>query len=80
MRWTLYVTNAASLAMRQKVERQFMADIWRVFDHLLEDPDAVSLQATEVDPSVFWFALPGDHVALVEIVDEKRIVRLLEIR
>lgn len=80
MRWALHVTRSASLAMRQKIDRLFMADIWEVLDKLVEDPNQASLQPTEVDPSVFWLALPGDHVALLEIVDEKLVVRLLEIR
>ncbi len=46
---------------------------------LQDEPFPDNAQPDEEDPSRLWIALPGDYVVTYEIVDEKHIVKIIDV-
>jgi mRNA-degrading endonuclease RelE of RelBE toxin-antitoxin system len=79
MRWALHYSRAAVAALYQRVAREDARLVRSALQMLIEDPAALPLQPSEEDPSIFWIAVPGDYLVYFEIIDERRIVYIINI-
>ena len=77
--WTLHYSRPAVDALYRVVERKDVRTVTAALRNLAVDPSGANLQPSTEDPSIYWIAVPGDYVVFFEIVDEKRIVRILKI-
>jgi mRNA-degrading endonuclease RelE of RelBE toxin-antitoxin system len=77
--WTLHYSRAAVTALYQVVARPDVRQVTPAIRQLAENPAEANLQTSMDDPSTYWIAVPGDYVVIFEIMDEKRIVRILDI-
>lgn len=62
-----------------EMDRQLVPVIWAVIDLLTENPDEVSYQPDEDEPSEYWLAVDGDVVVSFEILDEVHAIKILNI-
>lgn len=79
MRWAPHYSREAVDALYHRVEREYVRAIREAIQALLEDPTAAPLQPSEEDPSIYWIAVPGDYIVYFEIIDERHIVRIVDI-
>jgi mRNA-degrading endonuclease RelE of RelBE toxin-antitoxin system len=79
MRWAPQYSREAVDALYHRVEREHVKAVTDAIKMLLEDPEATPVQPSEEDPSVYWIAVPGDYVVYFEIIDEKHVVRIIDI-
>jgi hypothetical protein len=79
MRWTPYYSRDAVDAFYHLVEREHVRAVREAIQTLLEDPTALPMQSSEEDPSIYWIAVPGDYIIYFEIIDERHIVRIIDI-
>jgi len=79
MRWTPHYSRKAVEALFHVVAREHVKSVRDAILDLLEDPTAPAMQPTEEDPSVYWIAVPGDYIVYFEIIDERHIVRIIDI-
>ena len=77
--WTLHYSRPAVAALYKIVARQDVRAVTATLQQLAANPAAANLQPSADDPSIYWIAVPGDYVVFFEIMDEKRIVRVLKI-
>ena len=77
--WSLHYSRPAVASLYKIVARQDVRAVTAMLQQLAANPAAANLQPSADDPSIYWIAVPGDYVVLFEIVDEKRIVRVLKI-
>lgn len=78
MKWALHISREAVTQMHS-IDRQLVPNLWSALHALATDPDKNHFQPTEEDPSRYWIGIDGDVVVTFEIVDEKRIIRVLQI-
>jgi len=78
MKWAIHMSREA-VAQMHTIDRQLMPNLWSALHALAEDPDKDHFQPTEEDPSRYWIGIDGDIVVTFEIIDEKRIIRVLQI-
>ncbi|TXI25172.1 MAG: hypothetical protein E6Q61_02945 [Nitrosomonas sp.] len=78
MKWAIHMSKEA-VAQMHDIERQLVSNLWAALHELAEDPDRTHFQPTEEDPSRYWIGVDGDVVITFEIIDEKRIIRVLQI-
>lgn len=79
MRWAPHYSREAVDALYHRVERGYVKAIREAIQALSEDPTVAPLQPSEEDPSVYWIAAPGDYLIYFEIIDERHIIRIIDI-
>jgi len=79
MRWAPHYSREAVDALYHRVERGYVKAIREAIQALIEDPTGALLQPSEEDPSVYWIAAPGDYLIYFEIIDERHIIRIIDI-
>lgn len=78
MRWTLHFDREAVQKI-YKIPREIWQEAKPVLLSLQDEPFPENAQPDEEDPSRLWIALPGDYVVTYEIVDEKHIVKIIDV-
>ena len=78
MKWSIHISREAVTQMHT-IDRQLMPNLWAALHELAEDPDKNHFQPTEEDPSRYWIGIDGDVVVTFEIIDEKHVIRVLQI-
>lgn len=78
MKRTLFFAPAAVLALRT-LDRQIVRQIWAAIEALRDNPDALTISADTLDPSVFGLTVSGDVTIWFEILDEQHAIRVLSI-
>ena len=78
MKRTLFFAPSATLALRT-FDRQIVRQIWAAIEALRDDPDALTITADTLDPSVFGVTVSGDVTIWFEILDERHAIRVLAI-
>jgi mRNA-degrading endonuclease RelE of RelBE toxin-antitoxin system len=78
MKWELRLSPAAIAAL-YRIERGVARQVAAALEALATDPTIVNLQPDEGDPSRYWFAVEGDYVIWLEILDERHAIRIIEI-
>lgn len=79
MRWSPHYSQAAVDVLCHQVDRKYVWAIRDAVRELIENPMAAPMRPTEEDTSVYWIAVPGDYVIYFEIIDERQIVRIVDI-
>lgn len=79
MRWAPHYSRETVDALYQRVEREYVKAIRDAIQALIADPTAAPMQPSEEDPSIYWIAVAGDHIVYFEIIDERHIVRIVDI-
>ena len=79
MRWAPHYSREAVDALYHRVARGYVKAIREAIQALSEDPTVAPLQPSEEDPSVYWIAAPGDYLIYFEIIDERHIIRIIDI-
>ena len=79
MRWAPHYSREAVDALYHRVEREHVKAIRQAIQALIADPTAAPMQSSEEDPSVYWIAVPGDVIVYFEIIDERHIVRIVDL-
>jgi mRNA-degrading endonuclease RelE of RelBE toxin-antitoxin system len=78
-RWALHFSRYAVDALYHRVERAHVEVMTAAIKALAEDPTPAYMQPSENDPSTYWVAVSGDYIVTYEIVDERHVVRVLDI-
>jgi hypothetical protein len=79
MRWAPHYSREAVDALYQRVEREHVRAIGDAIKALIADPTAAPMHSSEEDPSIYWIAVAADHLVYFEIIDERHIVRIVDI-
>lgn len=79
MRWALHFDRDAVQAM-YTIPKEIWIKAKKIIWALEENPLPPNMQVSADDPSKYWIPLPGDHIVWYEIVDEKHVVRILNIK
>ena len=79
MRWAPYYSREAVDALYHRADREHVEAIREAIRALLEDPTSAPIQPSEGDPSVYWIAVSGDYLVYFEIIDERHIVRIVDV-
>jgi hypothetical protein len=79
MRWAVHYSRAAVEALYQRVAREHAPSVRNAIQRLVEDPTALPMQPSDEDPSIFWIAVPADYLVYFEIIDERRMVYIIDI-
>ncbi|MEZ4731066.1 MAG: hypothetical protein R3E79_28430 [Caldilineaceae bacterium] len=78
MKRTLYFAPSATAMLRQ-IDRRLVAEVWKIIDSLLENPETVSYRSDLQDPSIYGITVAGDITIWFEILDEQHAIRVLDI-
>jgi hypothetical protein len=78
MKWELRLSQRAVRGL-YGLDRQLVPNVWAALRRLAEEPVMAHLQASEDDPSLYWFAIEGDVTVWLEILDERHAIRIVKI-
>ena len=78
MRWAIYM-SAEAMAALHKLPRILLGDIRSTIQELSLNPTPIGMMSDPDEPSFMQIAAPGDYLITYEIVDEKHLIRILEI-
>jgi mRNA-degrading endonuclease RelE of RelBE toxin-antitoxin system len=71
--------SADAIAALHKLPRNFVRGVSSVIQSLAEDPTPVGIITDPDEPSFYQIAAPGDYLITFEIIDERHVIRILDI-
>lgn len=78
MRWALHMSPDAIATLHQ-IPRELLPGVRQALQELALNPTPAGMMADPDEPSYCQIATPGDYLITYEIVDERRLIRILAI-